>query len=127
MAKKTNPNYPYKSKFEKDVAIFLKNRGIPIEYESTKIEYQYIHKYTADFRLPNGIIVEVKGYFPASDRTKHLLIRQQHPDVDIRFLFMADKRLRKTSNAKYSDWCKRHGFKYSVGKIPNSWLRGNSK
>lgn len=118
------PNHkPYKSKFEKDVATWLHNRGIPIEYERTKIEYLYTHTYTTDFRLPNGIYIEVKGKFDSADRTKHLLIRRQHPELDIRFVFMRDNRIRRTSKTKYSDWCNVNGFKYAIGKIPNSWLR----
>jgi N-acetylmuramoyl-L-alanine amidase len=37
--------------------------------------------------LPNGIIIESKGRFLTADRQKHLLIKQQHPQLDIRFVF----------------------------------------
>ena len=43
--------------------------------------------------LYNGIIIETKGRFTAADRRKHLLVRKQHPHLDIRFVF-------ENSNAK---------------------------
>ena len=47
--------------------------------------------YTPDFVLPNGIILETKGQFISDDRRKHKLIKQQHPDLDIRFVFTNSK------------------------------------
>ena len=44
-------------------------------------------KYKPDFVLPNGIIIETKGQFLSSDRTKHKLIAKQNPLLDIRFVF----------------------------------------
>jgi hypothetical protein len=58
--------------------------GLDPEYESFKIEYvkpSKPSKYTPDFRLPNGIIVETKGRFETADRQKHLLIKAQHPEL----------------------------------------------
>jgi hypothetical protein len=46
-----------------------------------------IHRYRPDFTLPNGIIIEGKGIFEAADREKHLLLKEQRPDLDIRFVF----------------------------------------
>jgi hypothetical protein len=77
-----------------------------------------------DFELPNGIIIEVKGWFKPADRTKHLSIKKQHPDLDIRFLFdNANKRLSKTSRTTYAQWCQKHGFKYAEKTIPKEWTR----
>ena len=39
------------------------------------------------FRLDNGIIIETKGAFNSADRKKHKLIKEQHPELDIRFMF----------------------------------------
>ena len=63
-----------------------------------------------------------------SDRTKHLLIKEQYPDLDIRFLFQnANNLLRKGSKTRYSDWCEKHGFLYAHKEIPNQWLTERKK
>jgi hypothetical protein len=97
---------------------------VPYEYESIKIKYQRKPStYTPDIILRNGVIVEVKGYFDSEDRSKHLLIKAQHPELDIRFVFQnSSKKILKTSSTTYGDWCDKHGFIYSEGTIPRSWL-----
>lgn len=116
----------YRSGLEKDVDNTLKNAGIDGEYEQHKIEYVQPatkHKYTPDFRLPNGIFVETKGRFVTADRKKHLLIKEQHPELDIRFLFQnANNRLSKKSKTTYAQWCQKHGFLYAEKVIPAEWL-----
>ena len=69
-------------------------KGIKVEYESEKIPYivpASNHTYNPDFKLPNGIFVETKGRFVAADRKKHLLVKQQNPELDIRFVFTSSK------------------------------------
>lgn len=120
-------NSRYRSKFEEKVAESLEEQNVPYEYESHKIEYEVPSrkaKYTPDFRLPNNIIVEAKGLFDASDRAKHLLIKAQHPEIDIRFCFQrASTRLRKGSPTSYAMWCEKHGFKYCEKTIPEEWIK----
>lgn len=102
----------------------LESRKISFEYEPIRIPYAITHTYKPDFILSNGVIVEAKGRFLGSDRTKHLKIKEQHPSLDIRFLFMKDQYLRKGSKTKYSDWCNKHGFIYAFGtSIPNEWTK----
>ena len=116
--------YGYRSGLESKVSEQLSKAGVDFEYESFKIEYE-VHearKYTPDFRLPNGIIIETKGRFIAADRKKHLLIQQQHPELDIRFVFSNSKaKLNKGAKSSYGDWCQKHGFLYSDKWIPESW------
>ena len=118
--------YGYRSGLEGKVSDQLKEAGVDFEYESFKIEYE-VHetrKYTPDFRLPNDIIVETKGRFVAADRKKHLLIKEQHPELDIRFVFSNSKaKLNKGAKSTYADWCDKHGFLYSDKWIPESWLK----
>jgi hypothetical protein len=96
-------------------------------YESVKIEYvkpSRKSKYTPDWPLPNGIIVETKGRFEVADRQKHLLIKEQHPHLDIRFVFSnPNTRIRKGSPTTYADWCEKHGFLYAAKRIPEEWLK----
>lgn len=116
----------YRSGLEEVVDEHLKQKGVNGEYEQHKIHYTKPatnNKYTPDFKLPNGIFVETKGRFTTSDRKKHLLIKEQHPDIDIRFVFQnANNKLSKRSKTTYGDWCQKHGFIYAEKTIPDSWL-----
>lgn len=105
----------YRSKFEKDVAKFLKSLKIKFKYESKRIPYEFIAQrtYLVDFILPNGIIVETKGRFTASDRKKHLLLKEQHPEIDIRLLFQRSANtLYKGSQTTYGMWCDKYNIKW---------------
>jgi LytS/YehU family sensor histidine kinase len=100
-----------------------------VEYESKAHIIEYTKperkaKYTPDFPLPNGIIVETKGRFVTADRQKHLLIKEQHPQKDIRFVFTnPNARISKTSATTYAMWCEKHGFKYAKATIPPAWFK----
>lgn len=114
----------YRSGLEESVANQLKKLGIKVEYETTKIAYRVeeTRKYTPDFVLPNGIIIETKGRFVAADRKKHLLIKKQHPELDIRFVFTNSRaKLSKGSKTTYADWCIKNGFLYADKEIPLEW------
>lgn len=111
-----------RSGFEERVAANLRKRRILYTYEDQRLQYFIERWYTPDFTLKNGIIIEAKGYFKSSDRTKMLRVKEAHPDLDIRFLFQADNKLSRTSSTRYSDWATKHGFKYHVGEeIPHEW------
>ena len=114
----------FRSGLEQDNAKHIEEHGDGHTYEELKIKYVGKPRtYTPDFRLSNGIIVECKGRFIPSDRTKHLLIKEQHPELDIRFVFNNSRqRLSKTSSTTYGGWCERHGFLYADDLIPVLWL-----
>lgn len=115
----------YRSGLEDKIAKQLEEAGIPYKYEQRKIEYRVekTSKYTPDFELPNGIIVETKGRFVVADRMKHLLVKEQHPDLDIRFVFSNSKvKLSKTSKTTYAQWADKHSFKWADKLIPKEWL-----
>ena len=110
---------------EKRVALQLKEAGVPYAYEKAKLKYHVAkdHTYTADFCLDDGMIIEVKGLFEPKDRVKHLLIKEQHPNTDIRFLFdNSAKKLSKTSKTTYGMWCDKNNFKYADKVVPKEWL-----
>lgn len=126
-AKQVALKHGFRSGLEDRIADNLTNQGIPFEYEKLVIDYiqpSKARKYTPDFvLLNNGIIVESKGRFMVADRQKHLMIKEQHPKLDIRFVFSNSKaRLSKISQTTYGDWCKKHGFQYADKDIPQSWL-----
>lgn len=121
----------YRSRFEQRVAEGLEERKVPYEYETFKIEYEVPArkaKYLPDFRLPNGIIVEAKGRFEAKDRAKHLWIKTQHPELDIRFVFQnSSNKLYRGSPTTYAMWCERFGFKYCDKQVPVHWIKERPK
>ena len=115
----------YRSGLEDDIAKDLKDRGVEFEYEKLKVQWQLLENktYTPDFKLPNGIIIESKGRFVQADRKKHLMIQDQHPFLDIRFVFSNPRsKLYKGAKSTYGDWCNKHGFLYADKRIPDEWL-----
>lgn len=121
----------YRSGLEEQIAHQLRTAGVDAAYEETKIPYikpQKACKYTPDWILPNGIIVESKGRFVTEDRQKHLLIQAQHPELDIRFVFSRSAtKISKTSPTSYADWCRKNGFQFADKLIPTSWLKEPKK
>lgn len=117
----------FRSGLEARIAGELEQLGINYRYESEKIKYIKPVKsatYTPDFILPNGIIVEAKGRFVTADRQKHLLIQEQHPWLDIRFVFSNPaSKIGKGSRTSYADWCDKKGFLYAKESIPLAWLK----
>jgi hypothetical protein len=118
--------YGFKSGLEENISKQIESKGIVVQYESEKVEYivpASKHTYSPDFLLPNGIIVETKGRFVATDRKKHLLVKEQHPELDIRFVFSNSKnKINKTSKTTYADWCIKNGYQFADKIIPQSWF-----
>lgn len=116
----------FRSGLEERTAKYLKKLKVKFTYEKIKIRWQDLRyrTYTPDFVLANGIIVETKGRFITSDRQKHLMIKEQHPDLDIRFVFSnPNSKLYKGSRTTYADWCNKHGFKWAKEEIPLEWIK----
>jgi hypothetical protein len=118
---------PYRSGLEKITATDLGSRKVKFKYETLKLKYTQPAKnrtYTPDFVLPNGIILEVKGEFDSDDRNKHLLIKEQHPHLDIRFVFgNPNQRINPGSPTTYAMWCGQHGFLWCHRRVPSEWLK----
>jgi len=120
----------YRSGLEHVVKDSLNQRKCKAQYECFKIEWEDLmyRKYTPDFLLPNGIIIETKGRFTPADRVKHLAIKKQHPNLDIRFVFSnSNAKLRKGSKTTYADWCDKHGFLYADKDVPDEWIQEKGK
>ncbi len=118
--------YGFKSGLEESISSQIESRGIVVEYETEKVEYiipASSHNYHPDFKLPNGIRVETKGRFVAADRKKHQLVKEQNPNLDIRFVFSNSKnKISKNSKTTYGMWCEKNGFKYADKFIPEDWF-----
>ena len=125
------PSHGHRSGLEDKIAEQIKSYEGKEIYESHYLTYKIpesVHKYTPDFILSNGIIIEAKGLFEADDRKKHLLIKSQYPHLDIRFVFSNPRnKLYKGSKTTYADWCEKYGFKYASKSIPASWFKERKK
>lgn len=123
--------YGFRSGLEESIAEDLASKGVKFTFEELVLPYTKpakSAKYTPDFVLENGIIVESKGRFVTEDRQKHLLIKDQHPEKDIRFVFSNSKtKISKRSKTSYGDWCEKHGFLYADKQIPEAWLKEKKK
>jgi predicted nuclease of restriction endonuclease-like RecB superfamily len=119
----------YRSGLEKQVSDQIVQAGIELLYETEKIQYTIPSrqaKYTPDFKLPKPggfFYVETKGIWTVQDRAKHILIKTQCPDLDIRFVFSnQNARLYKGSPTTYAMYCEKYGLRYASKKVPDDWL-----
>ena len=120
----------WRSGLEESLAAYLDERNIPYQYEENKLVYTVPQRqatYTPDFyvttRSGKVIIIETKGRFVTADRQKMLLVKEQHPDLDIRFVFSnPNSRISKKSKTTYAAWCEKHGFLYAAKVAPEEWL-----
>ena len=119
----------FRSGLEDKIAKQITEAGLKVEYETDRVEYEVPKrkaKYTPDFKLPKQggfFYVETKGIWDTADRQKHLLIKEQQPDLDIRFVFSnANSKLYKGSKTTYASYCDKQGFMYAHKTIPEEWL-----
>ena len=114
----------FRSGLEERVADLLCNLGVSYEYETKKIAYTIQHVYTPDFVLPNGVILECKGYWDAEDRRKMKNVKVQEPYLDIRMVFQSPfNPISKKSKTTYAKWCEKHDIPWcSFTTIPIDWL-----
>ena len=127
-SKQVGLKYGFRSGLESRVAEELEQRQIIFSYEETKLKYlkpAKVHTYTPDFYLSKQkIFVETKGLFTSADRQKMRLVKEQHPSLDIRFVFSNSKsRISKRSSTTYGMWCNKYGFEYADKENPEEWYR----
>ncbi len=141
---------PFDSKLECNNYRFLEKQKVNFEYNSERCEFHYnkplqkgvcndcggdhvasLHKYTCDFvfkTLNSGkyIHVETKGNgycFQPETRTKHILLKKQFPDVDMRFVFSDwNSKISKGAKTTNKQWAERYGFHCANKLIPKEWL-----
>ena len=114
----------FRSKLEEKVADLLVELGVKYEYETTKVPYVIEHVYTPDFILPNGVVLECKGYWDADDRRKIKAVKTLNPELDLRMVFQAPfNTISKRSKTTYAKWCERYDIPWtSFQNIPLKWL-----
>ena len=116
----------YRSGLEETIAKQIHKAKHILRYETIKIKWVdfSVRSYTPDFVLDNGIIIEAKGFWSTADRRKHMEIKNQHDNLDIRMVFENSKRkIRKGSNTTYGDWCIKKNIRYCDRVIPQNWLK----
>ena len=121
--KKKKETSKYRSKFEETIADTLSVRKVPFGYETETVSYIVERTYKPDFILENGIYIEAKGYFRSADQRKHRAIKNQHPDLDIRFVFLRLSSRVQVSQMTCQEWCEKYDFLYAEKEIPKEWIR----
>ena len=121
----------FRSGLEDRNAKHMDKLGVKYDFERFHINYVVPArdaKYTPDFVLANGIIIETKGIWEVDDRKKHLLIREQYPDLDIRLVFSnSNSKIYKGSPTSYADFCTKHGIQFADKLVPRDWLKESRK
>ena len=114
----------FKSQFEKDIWEAAKRSRRKLVYEPYYIPYVIKGSYNPDFVLPNGIIVEAKGYLDAAACRKMKAVKASNPSLDIRFVFQNPngKRNRRAKLRNW-EWAEKHGFPWAAHTIPLAWWR----
>ncbi len=133
------------SKHEDRVVEQLTKEKLEHHYETIKIPYfvpESQHYYLTDVavgplianRKPivlSEIVIgsitfflEVKGYpFTSHDRKKYILVRDQHPSIDLRFVFSdAHRTISKNAKATCAEWAEKNNFKWAHQTIPAEWI-----
>lgn len=104
-----------RSKFEKEVARYLKQNKVKFEYEPKDkiVKYQIPvtnHKYTPDFVI-DGVMYETKGYIRSvAERRKYVYVAEQNPDLKLVMVFQnPNLPIRKGSKTTYKMWFEKNG------------------
>lgn len=115
-----------RSGLEDTICKELTELGVDYKYEELKLKYTQpskVRTYTPDIELPNGIIVEIKGRWVAADRQKIAMVKEQHPDLDLRMVFSNSKaKISKASKTTYAMYCDKIGIPYADKHIPLEWI-----
>ena len=112
----------YRSGLEESIALQLQEQKVKFEYESRKIKYFIEYNYIPDFLLPNGILIETKGFFRLPQQRQHRMIREQHPELDIRFVFQKLDSKLQGGRFTCQEWCEKYKFKYAESTVPEEWI-----
>lgn len=116
-----------RSGLEREILEDLVFKDVTFDYESLKLKWHSEHIYTPDFvittRSRKKIVIEAKGFFRPSDRMKIRAIKEQHPDIDLRFVFENPHRtISKKSSTTYARWCEKKDIPWARYKVPQEWL-----
>lgn len=121
---KTGKEPRFRSGLEEKIWMAAKRSRKTLTFEPYFVPYVIKGSYLPDFILPNGIIVEAKGYLDAAACRKMVAVKASNPHLDIRFVFQnANGKRNKRSKLKYWEWAEKHGFQWAEGTIPLEWWK----
>jgi predicted nuclease of restriction endonuclease-like RecB superfamily len=124
--------HKFRSGTEAKFYVLVKKLGFKPKYESKDEIIHYVIPETPARYFPDFIFtkkdgskmyVEIKGVWTLEDRKKHLLLREQYPDKDIRLIFeKPGNKIKKNSKTTYGQWCTKMGLQWAGKTIPKEWL-----
>ena len=123
---RSNRKGKYKSGLEATTAELMAKANLRAEYEPDTFPYVKQSHYTPDFKIRDNVFIETKGEFSPSNRANMLAFREQHPEIEIRFIFgNSNNRLYRGSKTTYKEWADRHGFKWADIRegLPTDWWK----
>lgn len=112
-----------RSGFERTFRANLIARGLKFKYESTDIPYILERTYRPDFEMvDHGFFIETKGYLDRDSKAKMIAVKQQNPDIDIRFVFMYPHKKISGTKQTHAQWAERNGFRWAESVAPEEWF-----
>ncbi len=77
--------------------------------------------------------MEAKSLLKHEHLPRYELLKEQRPDLDIRFVFEEPDRIithysvddgeGETRAVSYSEWCEMNGFKWNGDTVPIAWIK----
>jgi hypothetical protein len=134
----------YRTEFEATTADYLLSQNISFEYEPARLHYKDSdgRKRIAqpDFHLKpksndphGGMFVEAKSLLKHDHLPRYELLKEQRPDLDIRFVFEEPDRTishfgvvddeGQTRAVSYAEWADMNGFKWAGETVPAAWIK----
>ena len=126
---RSKPKGGFRSTFEYDFSKHLSRKKIKFGYETESIQWtppvttkNYWPDFVLDKKDGTKLYLENKGCLTVDDRKKMLCVKQQNPELDIRFVFQnAKAKIRKGSKTTVSMWAEKNGFLWCESVLPVEW------
>ena len=134
----------YRTDFEAITAEQLQSWDISFEYEPARLRYKdndgRKRITRPDFHLKpksndphGGMFVEAKALLKHDHLARYECLKEQRPDLDIRFVFEEPDRAishysldngeGETRVVSYSEWADMNGFKWAGETVPKAWIK----
>jgi hypothetical protein len=112
-----------RSGFERTFETNLRSRGIKFRYETRKVPYILNRHYVPDFDIvEHGFYIETKGRLDRESKAKMAAVKKQHPDLDVRFVFMYPHRKIAGTKQTHAQWAEANGYLWAEGVAPEEWF-----
>lgn len=110
--------------FERKIDDQLRKLKAGAIYEGARIPYNIEGLwYHPDWVLPNGNIIEAKGFLDKETKRKMVAVKKCNPNLKIFFVFYdAHKKISGTKET-HADWAIRNGFGWSHEVVLEEWTK----